>query len=113
DKKRLPAVLANTSGFLYYVAIAGITGTASAAANDVANAVATLKEATPLPVAVGFGVKTPAQAADIAKVADGVVVGSAIVDIIARAAPADAPREAAAFVKTLADGVRTARFSPH
>jgi tryptophan synthase alpha chain len=109
DEKRLPAVLANTAGFLYYVAIAGITGTRSAAADDVDRAVARLKGATTLPVAVGFGVKTAEQAAEIARVADGVVVGSAIVETIADAAPGTAAAAAHAFVATLADGVRKAR----
>ncbi|MEM9224433.1 MAG: tryptophan synthase subunit alpha [Pseudomonadota bacterium] len=112
DEKRLPAVLANTSGFLYYVAIAGITGTRSAAAADVEQAVEKLKAATSLPVAVGFGIKTPDQAAAIARVADASVVGSAIVDIIAKAPPQDAANQAAAFVKTLSQGVRGARLQP-
>ncbi|MCF3935993.1 tryptophan synthase subunit alpha [Acuticoccus sp. M5D2P5] len=109
DDARLPAVLANTSGFLYYVAIAGITGTASAAAADIGRAVARLKAATTLPVGVGFGVKTPDQAAEIARVADAVVVGSAIVDVIAKAEPGTAPAATHAFVKSLASGVRQAR----
>ncbi|UOM36944.1 tryptophan synthase subunit alpha [Acuticoccus sp. I52.16.1] len=109
DDARLPAVLANTSGFLYYVAIAGITGTASAAATDITRAVTRLKGATDLPVAVGFGVKTPQQAASIARVADAVVVGSAIVDTIAKAAPGEAATAAKTFVAALAKGVRDAR----
>ena len=83
DAKRLPAVLANTSGFVYYVSITGITGAAAPDANSVATAVARIKAQTHLPVAVGFGVKTPEQAAGIAAVADGVVVGSALVNAIA------------------------------
>jgi tryptophan synthase alpha chain len=82
DKARLPAVLANTSGFVYYVAIAGITGTASADATDVHKHVARIKASTTLPVCVGFGIKTPAQAKAMAKGADGVVVGSALVTTI-------------------------------
>jgi tryptophan synthase alpha chain len=82
DKARLPVVLANTSGFVYYVAIAGITGTASADATDVHKHVARIKAATPLPVCIGFGIKTPAQAKAMAKGADGVVVGSALVTMI-------------------------------
>jgi tryptophan synthase alpha chain len=109
DDARLPAVLANTAGFLYYVAIAGITGTRSAAAEDVAPAVARLKAHTALPVAVGFGVKSAEQAAEIARVADGVVVGSAIVDTIAKAAPSEAAKKTHAFVAALAEGVRGAR----
>ncbi|MEM6846666.1 MAG: tryptophan synthase subunit alpha [Pseudomonadota bacterium] len=111
DDARLPAVLQNTSGFLYYVAIAGITGTASAAQSDIAAAMTRLKGATALPVAVGFGIKTPDQAAAIARVADGVVVGSAIVDIIAKSEPGDAPAAVAEFVGSLAGGVKRARDS--
>ncbi len=83
DDKRLPAVLANTSGFVYYVSINGITGSASPEARDVAAAVARIKRHTGLPVAVGFGIRTPAQAAAIAQAADGAVVGSTIVSAIA------------------------------
>ncbi len=82
DKVRLPAVLANTSGFVYYVAIAGITGTASAEAKDVHQHVARIKASTKLPVCVGFGIRTPAQAKAMAAGADGVVVGSALVTTI-------------------------------
>lgn len=83
DDKRLPAVLKNTSGFVYYVAIKGITGTASADPAQVETAVTRIKGHTDLPVAVGFGIKTPDDAARIGAVADGVVVGSALVDAIA------------------------------
>ncbi|MBI1383355.1 MAG: tryptophan synthase subunit alpha [Rhizobiales bacterium] len=83
DAKRLPKVLNNTSGFVYYVSIMGITGTAAPDPAKVGAQVARIKAATPLPVAVGFGVKTPEQAAAIGAVADGVVVGSALVNIIA------------------------------
>ena len=108
DAARLPAVLAGAGGFLYYVSVAGITGTKGAATGDVADAVARLKAATDLPVAVGFGVRTPGQAAAIAGVADGVVIGSAIIDVIAGEAaagrdPAPAVRD---FVATLATAVR-------
>jgi tryptophan synthase alpha chain len=82
DAKRLPAVLSNTSGFVYYVSITGITGAAAPDINDVHKQVSRIKKATTLPVAVGFGVKSPDQARNIAKGADGVVVGSAIVDAI-------------------------------
>lgn len=82
DAKRLPAVLNNTSGFVYYVSITGITGTAAPDPADVKRQVAALKKATTLPVAVGFGVKTPAQAKAIGQAADAVVVGSAIVSAI-------------------------------
>jgi len=83
DDKRLPAVLRNTAGFVYYIAIAGITGTRSAADADVTKAVTRLKRHTALPVAVGFGIRKPAQAAAVAAVADAAVVGSALVDRIA------------------------------
>ncbi|WMS45048.1 tryptophan synthase subunit alpha [Acuticoccus sp. MNP-M23] len=105
DAARLPAVLANTSGFLYYVAIAGITGTRSADAAMVGTSVAALKAATSLPVAVGFGIKTPEQAAAIAQVADAVVVGSAIIDIISRKEP-DVAGRVHEFVSALAAGVK-------
>jgi tryptophan synthase alpha chain len=84
DDKRLPAVLTNTSGFVYYVSIAGITGTRAAADREVAEAVSRLRRHTDLPVAVGFGLRTPDQAAAIAKVADAAVVGSALVDTVAQ-----------------------------
>jgi tryptophan synthase alpha chain len=82
DAKRLPTVLANASGFLYYISITGITGTATADVCIVCAQVARIKQSTPLPVAVGFGVKTPQQAKNIADGADGVVVGSALVNAI-------------------------------
>ena len=84
NDRRLGAVLANTSGFVYYVSIAGITGTRAPDLNAVAQNVARIKARTPLPVAVGFGVRTPEQARAIAGVADGVVVGSALVDAISQ-----------------------------
>lgn len=79
---RLPTILNNASGFLYYVSVAGITGLQQAAQASIEEAVNRLKSSTDLPVAVGFGVRTPDQAADIARVADGVVVGSAIVELV-------------------------------
>ena len=82
DAKRLPAVLANTSGFLYYVSITGITGAAAPDVGAVHADVARIKKSTPLPVAVGFGIKTPEQARAIAAGADGVAVGSALVEAI-------------------------------
>jgi tryptophan synthase alpha chain len=84
DEARLPAIVAHASGFVYYVAIAGITGTRSADAADVRAAVARLRRFTALPIAVGFGIRTPAQAAEVAKAADAAAVGSAIVDRLAR-----------------------------
>ncbi|MDE2412669.1 MAG: tryptophan synthase subunit alpha [Sphingomonadales bacterium] len=82
DEARLPAVLEGSSGFLYYVSVAGITGMQQAAQASIEDAVARLKAHATIPVAVGFGVRTPDQAAAIAKVADGVVVGSALVDLV-------------------------------
>lgn len=82
DAARLPAVLEGAGGFLYYVSVAGITGAQQATQDSIEAAVAKLKAATDLPVAVGFGVRTPEQAAAIARVADGVVVGSAIVELV-------------------------------
>ena len=82
DDKRLPAVLANTSGFVYYVSITGITGTAAPDQNNVRQHVARIKSQTDLPVAVGFGVKTPEQAKSIGECGDGVVVGSVFVDAV-------------------------------
>jgi tryptophan synthase alpha chain len=84
DDRRLPAVLKNTSGFIYYVSVAGITGQKAAVADRVAPEVARIKGHTSLPVAVGFGIREPQQAAEIAAVADAAVVGSALVDIVAR-----------------------------
>jgi tryptophan synthase alpha chain len=112
DAARLPAVLDGASGFLYYVSVAGVTGAGSAQAGDVAAAVARLKAATSLPIAVGFGVRTPEQAAEVARCADAVVVGSAIVDAIGDAAAAranDIPARVAAQVGALAQAVRNAR----
>lgn len=83
DDKRLPAVLANSSGFLYYVSIAGTTGAAAPKASDVAIAVNRIRKTTDLPIAVGFGLRTGEQAAEIAKIADGAVVGTALVEQVA------------------------------
>ena len=83
DDRRLPKVLERTSGFLYYVSITGITGTASAASGDVEAAVARLRRHTDLPIAVGFGIKTAEQAATVARVADAAAVGSALVQTVA------------------------------
>ncbi len=105
DDKRLPKVLQNTSGFVYYVSITGITGAASAVAGDVGPEVARIKAQTDLPVIVGFGIKTPEAAQGIAGIADGAVVGSAIVERIARG---DSAGEVLSFVKSLADGAHRA-----
>ena len=105
DDKRLPRVLQNTSGFVYYVSITGITGSAEADAGDVAPEVTRIRDASGLPVIVGFGVNTPEKSRAIAEVADGVVVGSAIVG---RLAKGDSVEDVLAFVKSLADGAHSA-----
>ena len=101
DDRRLPKVLENTSGFVYYVSITGITGSAEAQAAEVGPEVARIKAATDLPVIVGFGIRTPDTARGIASVADGCVVGSAIVSEIAAGKPVS---EVLDFVKGLAEG---------
>ena len=101
DDRRLPAVVANTSGFVYYVAVNGVTGGASADAATVAPEVARISAAAGLPVVVGFGISTPDAAEAIASVADGCVVGSAIVKRIAEGRPV---AEVLDFVRTLAEG---------
>ena len=114
DAARLPRVLNGASGFLYYVAVAGITGANSASTADVAAAVARLKRSTALPIAVGFGVRTPDQAAAIALHADAVVVGSAIVDTIGAATAEranDIPTRVGALVAGLSAAVHGARAS--
>jgi tryptophan synthase alpha chain len=105
DDKRLPKVMQNTSGFVYYVSITGITGAAEAEAVNVAPEVARIKAQTDLPVIVGFGINTPEKSEAIAGIADGCVVGSAIVKEIGAGKSAS---EVAAFVKTLADGAHRA-----
>lgn len=111
DDRRLPAVLRNTSGFVYYVSITGITGAGSATATSVAEAVSRLRRHTDLPVAVGFGIRTPEQAAEVARVADAAVVGSALVDRVAGALKngGDAGEAVLSLVADLAKGVREAR----
>ncbi|MBA4791553.1 MAG: tryptophan synthase subunit alpha [Rhizobiales bacterium] len=115
DEKRLPTVLRHTAGFVYYVSITGITGAATPDANRVSQAVARIKQHTDLPVAVGFGVRTPEQAAAIAAGADAVVVGSALVDAVRASLDADGnatDRTAAsveALVRDLAAAVRGVR----
>ncbi|WP_299836308.1 tryptophan synthase subunit alpha [uncultured Jannaschia sp.] len=104
DDRRLPKVLENTSGFVYYVSITGITGAGSASAEKVAPEVSRIKAATDLPVIVGFGIKTPDAARDIAAVADGCVVGSAIVDRIGKG---DDVRTVLDYVRTLAEGAHS------
>lgn len=105
DDNRLPRVLQNTSGFVYYVSITGITGAAEAQATDVGPEVTRIKSGTDLPVIVGFGVNTPEKSKAIASVADGVVVGSAIVSQIGAGKPVADVLE---FVKSLADGAHSA-----
>lgn len=117
DEQRLPTLMGGASGFIYYVSIAGITGTKSAATSNVADVVTRIRKFSDLPIAVGFGIKTPEQAAEIARVADAAVVGSAIVQIIAEnvdddGRTKDSPdlRESVLkFVSELAQGVRAAR----
>ena len=115
DAARLETVLAGAGGFIYYVAITGITGTRRAELGKVATAIESLRRHTALPLAVGFGIKTPEDAAGFARFADAAVVGSALVEVIAggldpagRARPGLVP-EALAFVRRLAAGVRGAR----
>ena len=111
DDKRLPAVLKRTSGFVYYVSVAGVTGVKEADAEAVAPAVARIRKASGLPVAVGFGIKTPERAAEIARVADASVVGSALVEEVAAAIAANETVTARVLskVETLAKAVRSAR----
>jgi tryptophan synthase alpha chain len=105
DDKRLPKVLTNTSGFVYYVSITGITGAAAASAADVGPEVARIKAKTNLPVIVGFGIRTPDVSQAIASVADGAVVGSAIVAMIADGKPVP---DVLDFVRGLAEGAHRA-----
>ncbi|MBO9726020.1 MAG: tryptophan synthase subunit alpha [Novosphingobium sp.] len=108
DATRLPAVLEGSSGFLYYVSVAGVTGMQQAAQGSIEDAVAKLKAASTIPVAVGFGVRTPEQASAIAKVADGVVVGSALVDLVKQHGN-EAPEHLRALTSALAEAVHAAR----
>jgi tryptophan synthase alpha chain len=115
DDKRLPAVLANTSGFVYYVSITGITGSASANTGEVGEAVARIKRHTKLPVCVGFGIRTPLAARAIAQNADGAVVGTALVDALRASldsedhATVKTVDAVADLVSSLAQGVRGAK----
>jgi len=113
DDERLKVIAEGTSGFVYYVSVAGVTGVKEAVAADVAPAVERVRRAANLPVAVGFGVKTPERAAEIARVADAVVAGSVFVDEVAAALEANEPAvpRVLAKVKALADAVKTARTS--
>ena len=115
DDARLPRVLAATTGFVYYVSIAGITGTRSASAEHLAEAVPRIRRHTDLPLAIGFGIRTPQQAAEAARLADAVVVGSALVDTLAGGldeqgrARRETRRQVLDQVRALADAVRGAR----
>jgi tryptophan synthase alpha chain len=115
DEERLPRIVEHASGFVYYVAIAGITGTRSADAASVADAVGRLRRFTPLPIAVGFGIRTPEQAAEVARAADAAVVGSSLVQRLALNLNPDNNAKPGlvdavlADVRALAAGVRTPR----
>jgi tryptophan synthase alpha chain len=115
DEARLPKVLAATSGFVYYVSITGITGTRSASGAELADAIPRIRKHTNLPIAIGFGVRTPEQAAEAARIADGAVVASALIDVLAgeldaegRAKPGTA-RKVLDQVAALAAAVRKAK----
>lgn len=112
DDSRLPTVLNGSSGFVYYVSVAGVTGAGSATIDHVKDAVARLRRHSDLPISVGFGIRTPDQAAAIARVADGVVVGSALIDHIANAeSPDQAVSSVLKLCSELSHGVRNARAS--
>ena len=112
-EERMKTVASGADGFVYYVSVAGVTGAGTGAQGDIVAGVDRARRASGLPVAVGFGVKTPEQAAAFARLADGVVVGSAIVEMVRTAlesgAPADAPARMGVLVKSLADAVASAR----
>lgn len=112
DAKRLPQVLRRTSGFVYYVSVAGVTGVKEADAGAIAPAVERVRSASGLPVCVGFGIKTPERAAEVARVADGAVVGSALVEEIAAALDENRSPVAKVLEKaaSLAKAVRSARL---
>jgi tryptophan synthase alpha chain len=111
NDKRLPTVLAEASGFVYYVSVTGITGTKSAGADSIESAYKRISSNTDLPIVTGFGIKTPEQAAEVANLSDGAVVGSAVVDIIANNLSEDGSgndeivRKVAAFVSDLANAI--------
>ena len=110
DDARLPTVLNGSSGFVYYVSVAGVTGAGAATLEHVEQAVARLRRHTDLPISIGFGIRTPEHAATIARLADGVVVGSALIDQIATAAtPQQAIDGVLGLCRQLAEGVRAAR----
>ena len=113
DETRLPAILAEASGFIYYVSVLGTTGTKSADRNTISDAYQRIRAQTELPIVAGFGIRTPAQAAEAASVTDGAVVGSAVVDIIANNltdtphedVDADIVQKVATFVDKLAKAI--------
>lgn len=110
DDERLPTVLAGSSGFVYYVSVAGVTGAGAATMDHVEEAVARLRRHTDLPVCIGFGIRTPEHAAEVAKRAEGAVVGSALIDKIAEAkSPQQAIDGVLGLCRELAEGVRGAR----
>ncbi|MEH6486682.1 MULTISPECIES: tryptophan synthase subunit alpha [Pseudomonas] len=110
DDKRLPKVLNGSSGFVYYVSVAGVTGAGSATLEHVEAAVARLRRHTDLPISIGFGIRTPEHAATIARLAEGVVVGSALIDQIEKADNSeDAVNGVLQLCSELAEGVRSAR----
>ena len=112
DEQRLPKVLEGSSGFVYYVSITGITGTRTASSDELAEAIPLLRRFTDLPIAIGFGVRTPAQAAEASRVADAAVVAAALIDTLAANLDEDGKAKSGtvekvlAQVKALADGVR-------
>ncbi|MFG0412320.1 tryptophan synthase subunit alpha [Pseudomonas sp. zjy_8] len=110
DDERLPTVLNGSSGFVYYVSVAGVTGAGAATMDHVEEAVARLRRHTNLPVCIGFGIRTPEHAAEVAKRAEGAVVGSALIDKIAQAtSPSEAVNGVLSLCRELAEGVRSAR----
>ena len=110
DDKRLPKVLNGSSGFVYYVSVAGVTGAGSATLDHVEQAVTRLRRHTDLPLCIGFGIRTPEHAATIARLAEGVVVGSALIDQIANAASSEQAVDGVlSLCAALAEGVRSAR----
>ncbi|TWI57544.1 tryptophan synthase alpha chain [Pseudomonas duriflava] len=110
DNNRLPRVLNSSSGFVYYVSVAGVTGAGSATTEHIEHAVTRLRQFTQLPLCVGFGIRTPEQARVVAQLADGVVVGSALVDQIAKAnSSAEAVEGVLSLCNSLAEAVRSAR----
>jgi tryptophan synthase alpha chain len=111
DDARLPKVLNGSSGFVYYVSVAGVTGAGAATLEHVEEAVVRLRRHTDLPISIGFGIRTPEQAAAIARLADGVVVGSALIDHIASAdTPAQAVDGVLSLCAALSEGARKARL---